>query len=162
MKMQQFYLSEGPAIDVLVESVKGEIVKVGLSLGKSRGMTFTFTENNPGLYSQIQRWAEGYVKGENRALPKLKIEHFGPFANQVIQAIAEMPIGSVMTYGELAALLGNPQASRAVGNACGRNQHLLFIPCHRIVAKGGRLGGFSGGDLEIKRRLLAFEASKNK
>jgi methylated-DNA-[protein]-cysteine S-methyltransferase len=60
------------------------------------------------------------------------------------------------TYGEIAEAIGSPGAARAVGSACGANPLPLFIPCHRAVAAGGKLGGFSGG-LGIKKKLLAWE-----
>lgn len=67
-----------------------------------------------------------------------------------------IPRGATMSYGEIAAKLNNPRASRAVGGACGANPIPLLVPCHRVLAANGRLGGFSGG-LDWKRRLLAIE-----
>ena len=61
-----------------------------------------------------------------------------------------------MTYGELAALAGRPAAARAVGAACGANPVPLIVPCHRVLAAGGGIGGFGGG-LELKRALLERE-----
>ena len=66
-----------------------------------------------------------------------------------------IPVGRVATYGDIAAAAGRPLASRAVGNimrACGARD----VPCHRVIAAGGRLGGF-GGNLELKRALLRAE-----
>jgi methylated-DNA-[protein]-cysteine S-methyltransferase len=78
------------------------------------------------------------------------------FQKQVWQAIGEIPAGKTITYGELAAAVGRPRASRAVANACGKNPLPLFIPCHRVVAANGKIGGFSAG-LPWKKLLLSAE-----
>ncbi|MCB1134775.1 MAG: MGMT family protein [Chlamydiia bacterium] len=79
-----------------------------------------------------------------------------PFTRQVLAALQKIPVGEAMSYGDLASLLGRPQASRAVGSACGRNPFPLLVPCHRILKKPNFLGGFSCG-LEFKRLLLEHE-----
>ncbi|MFO1048586.1 MAG: MGMT family protein [Geminicoccaceae bacterium] len=72
-----------------------------------------------------------------------------------------IPFGRVATYGEIAAALGQPAAGREVGAALGRNPIPLVIPCHRVVAAGGRLGGFSAAGGRItKRRLLEIERAR--
>jgi len=83
------------------------------------------------------------------------------FEDRVWQAIATIPAGAVRTYGDIAKLVRS--IPRAVGGACGRNPLPLIIPCHRVVAAGGALGGFMGGreqdPLAIKRWLLAHEGA---
>jgi O-6-methylguanine DNA methyltransferase len=78
------------------------------------------------------------------------------FTARVWRQIARIPYGEVRSYGRLAKALRRPQAARAVGQACGRNPLPLVIPCHRVVASDGSLGGFSAG-LETKQKLLALE-----
>lgn len=70
--------------------------------------------------------------------------------------LKRIPWGSARTYGEVARHAGRPGAARAVGGACGRNPAPIVIPCHRVLASGARLGGFSGG-LEVKKALLKIE-----
>ena len=79
-----------------------------------------------------------------------------PFSRRVLEATARVPYGEVVSYGSIAAAIGVPGSSRAVGNALGGNPVPILIPCHRIIAAGGRIGGFTGG-LRAKRRLLAVE-----
>lgn len=79
----------------------------------------------------------------------------GPFVRKTWERMRKIPWGKALTYGELAAALGSPSASRAVGQACARNELLLIVPCHRVVAEVG-LGGFACG-LEWKSALLALE-----
>lgn len=81
-----------------------------------------------------------------------------PFQRAVWHALLEIPYGQTRSYGDIARALGRPGAMRAVGSANGANSVPLIVPCHRVIAAGGRLGGFGGG-LELKRRLLAMEQS---
>ena len=78
------------------------------------------------------------------------------FQQRVWQALREIPPGETRSYGELAAALGNPNASRAVGGANGANRIAVLIPCHRVIAADGGLGGYAYGS-EIKRELLERE-----
>lgn len=81
-----------------------------------------------------------------------------PFQRRVWEALRAIPYGETRTYAEIAAAVGSPRASRAVGMACHRNPVLLFVPCHRVVAAGGRLGGFACGS-ETKQFLLSLEGN---
>ncbi|WP_304225342.1 methylated-DNA--[protein]-cysteine S-methyltransferase [Gracilinema caldarium] len=82
------------------------------------------------------------------------------FQRRVWEALREIPYGSTVTYGDLARSLGfSSGASRAVGSACGANPLPLLVPCHRVLAAGGRLGGYAGG-LWRKERLLAIEQAQ--
>jgi methylated-DNA-[protein]-cysteine S-methyltransferase len=78
------------------------------------------------------------------------------FQRQVWRQVQEIPYGSTISYAELARRAGNPRACRAVGGANGRNPIPIVIPCHRVIAADGTLGGFGGG-LRIKRMLLELE-----
>jgi methylated-DNA-[protein]-cysteine S-methyltransferase len=83
---------------------------------------------------------------------------FTDFQRRVYKETRAIPPGEVRTYGEIARAIGKPGASRAVGNALGRNPACIVIPCHRVVAANGDLGGFTGG-LRWKRALLRLEGS---
>ncbi len=93
---------------------------------------------------------------ESPELPPLDLSSGTAFQQRVWAALREVPAGKTRTYGEIALSLGQPGASRAVGAACGANPIPLLVPCHRVVAAGGKLGGFSGG-LSWKKLLLARE-----
>lgn len=80
-----------------------------------------------------------------------------PFQRRVWEQLRRIPYGQTRSYGELAAALGNPGASRAVGLANGRNPIGIIVPCHRVVGANGRLTGYGGG-LDRKKRLLDFES----
>ena len=78
------------------------------------------------------------------------------FTSRVLGATRNIPFGRLLSYGEVAERIGSPSASRAVGGALGRNPVPIIVPCHRVVAHGGGLGGFTGG-VETKRKLLHLE-----
>jgi len=98
-----------------------------------------------------------YFAGKVPHLPALDLQGTD-FQREVWRALVDIPWGEVRTYGELAASLGRPGAARAVGAANGQNPVAILVPCHRVVAAGGRLGGYGGG-LDVKRHLLAHEAA---
>jgi methylated-DNA-[protein]-cysteine S-methyltransferase len=90
----------------------------------------------------------------------LDLDRLTPFQVAVLQAARSIPSGSVRTYGQIAQAIGSPQASRAVGQALGRNPVPIVIPCHRVIASDGSLGGYSGGGgLQSKRFLLGLEGA---
>jgi len=78
------------------------------------------------------------------------------FGRLILEATAQIPFGSVSTYGKVAAEAGSPRAARAAGNALGANPLPIVVPCHRVLHAGGGLGGYTGG-LDRKRHLLAIE-----
>ena len=80
------------------------------------------------------------------------------FNRRVYEITRKIPYGDTRTYGAIATLLGEPHAARAVGKALGENPFPIVIPCHRVVAAGGKTGGFSArGGVGTKLRLLAIE-----
>lgn len=98
-----------------------------------------------------------YFAGAPPRLPPLVLRGTD-FELSVWRALLAIPFGETRTYGELAATLRRPGAARAVGQANHRNPVPILVPCHRVVAARGGLGGYGGG-LEVKRWLLAHEAS---
>jgi AraC family transcriptional regulator of adaptative response/methylated-DNA-[protein]-cysteine methyltransferase len=82
-----------------------------------------------------------------------------PFQQRVWQALREIPTGSRVTYTEMAARVGRPDAVRAVAGACAANRHAVVIPCHRVVGRNGSLTGYRWG-LARKQQLLALEARR--
>lgn len=95
---------------------------------------------------------------QGTALPTLLIDlgHGTPFQQEVWSALSRIPYGETRTYRQVAQDVGRPSSARAVGGACGRNLVPIFVPCHRVLASGGKLGGYSGGT-GIKEALLKRE-----
>ncbi len=100
---------------------------------------------------------EEYFAGSRRAFTVAldRSERRG-FRGEVLTALETVPYGETVSYGELAGMAGRPLASRAVGTAMATNPLPLVVPCHRVVAAGGRLGGYGPGP-ELKLQLLELE-----
>lgn len=103
--------------------------------------------------AQLTEWLAGRRRGFD--LP-LDLEGRTPFRRGVLEALLAVPHGTVVSYGELAGRVGRPGAARAVGGACAANPLLIVVPCHRVIAGDGGLGGFRAG-LPLKRWLLELE-----
>lgn len=104
---------------------------------------------------QIQEWCDG-----ERTEFTLELAPEGTeFQRQVWAEVARIPYGQTRTYGQIAAAIGNKDAARAVGAASGANPIPLIVPCHRVIASDGGLGGFAYGT-GVKSRLLAFESEQ--
>jgi methylated-DNA-[protein]-cysteine S-methyltransferase len=86
----------------------------------------------------------------------IDLEWATPFQRAVADALRTVARGTVVSYGELAALAGRPGAARAAGSFCAHNRFMLIVPCHRVVGAAG-LGGYGSAGLDTKRRLLALE-----
>jgi len=100
-----------------------------------------------------------YFAGERRAFDvRVDLSRVTPFQRRVLMAAAGVPAGKVVSYGEIARRIGQPGGSRAVGQALGSNPIPIVIPCHRIIAAGGKIGGYGGG-LVRKRKLLRLEGA---
>jgi methylated-DNA-[protein]-cysteine S-methyltransferase len=90
----------------------------------------------------------------------LDMDRVPPFHRRVYELARTIRPGETLTYGEVATRLGEPGAARAVGQALGQNPFAIVVPCHRVVAAGGKLGGFSAnGGVRTKLRLLAIEGA---
>lgn len=114
--------------------------------------------NHPVLSRAARQLAEYFAK--HRRVFDVPLDPVGTeFQLQAWLHLREIPYGETRTYGEQAAAMGRPTASRAVGAANGRNPLSVFVPCHRVIGANGSLTGFAGG-LEIKHFLLALEGEK--
>lgn len=113
-------------------------------------------ERWPGVSADVAREVEEYLGGSRKQF-SLPVHVVGsPFHIEIWEAVRRIPYGAVRSYSSIAAESGRPRAARAVGQAVGANRVLLLVPCHRVVASNGGLGGFGYG-LELKVHLLALE-----
>ncbi|KWT93558.1 methylated-DNA--[protein]-cysteine S-methyltransferase [Candidatus Magnetominusculus xianensis] len=98
-----------------------------------------------------------YFKGERFVFDAaINLGKISTFYTAVYRALREIPYGTVCSYKELAAMAGSPSAARAVGQAMSHNPIPIILPCHRVIASDGSLGGYTGG-ISIKKKLLALE-----
>lgn len=111
------------------------------------------------VLEEARRQLDAYFSGDLMAF-SLPLDPAGgtAFQRRVWHVLGTIPYGHLRTYGEVAAELGS--SARAIGGACGRNPLPILIPCHRIVASSGKLGGYSGLEgLDTKKRLLMLEGA---
>jgi methylated-DNA-[protein]-cysteine S-methyltransferase len=135
----------------LLVSLTGEAVS---------GIHFCGEEQVPldvALSGRVAEELASYFAGELRSftLP-VDLSGASAFTRLVLEATARVPYGETRTYGEIAAEIGMPGATQAVGNALGANPVPIVVPCHRVIRADGSMGWFTGGPA-IKRRLLAIE-----
>ncbi|MGW0861909.1 methylated-DNA--[protein]-cysteine S-methyltransferase [Streptomyces sp. NPDC002611] len=117
----------------------------------------TFGTRDDTLFAEVEEQLQAYFAGDLKDFT-VELRLTGtPFQRTVWEQLSRIPYGETRTYGQLAATLGTPTASRAVGLANGRNPVGIIVPCHRVVGASGSLTGYGGG-LDRKRRLLEFES----
>jgi AraC family transcriptional regulator of adaptative response/methylated-DNA-[protein]-cysteine methyltransferase len=124
---------------------------------KLRARGFTIIPGDNPIIQSITSELKSYFSGKLKQF-KTPYRVFGSgFQEAVWQALCAIPYGETMSYREEACALGRPKAFRAVANANGANQLAIIIPCHRVIASDGSLGGYGGG-LATKKWLLAHES----
>jgi O-6-methylguanine DNA methyltransferase len=119
----------------------------------------TAAEKQPAAVRKPSSQIREYLQGKRRSFhTRIDWRVMSPFQRRVLRAALRIPYGRVSTYGEIAAEIGNPRAARAVGRALGANPIPLVVPCHRVIAGSGALGGYSAaGGVRVKRKLLDLE-----
>lgn len=145
-------------------SSDGALVFLGLPYASGAGLHGFLTHYFPGAeraeardrHAELETELDEYFSGKRRTFSVPVALHGTEFQKRVWQELRAIPYGATCSYGELAARLQCPRAARAVGAANGANPLPLIIPCHRVVAAGGRIGGYGGG-IDLKKRLLAME-----
>ena len=110
----------------------------------------------PAALAEAKRQLEEYFAGERREFDLPQAAKGTEFQRRVWAELRRIPFGETISYGELAARVGKPTASRAVGAANGRNPLPVVVPCHRVIGSSGRLVGYGGG-LPTKQALLDLE-----
>ena len=110
---------------------------------------------------EVQRAIDGIVAllsghAQDLSFVQLDMTEIAPFNQRVYEVARTIPPGATLSYGEIASRLGDPAAARDVGAALGQNPFSIVVPCHRVIAAGGRLGGYGGSEV-LKRSLLVAE-----
>jgi O-6-methylguanine DNA methyltransferase len=130
--------------------------------GRSKFLRDDHQTPRRGVPAPIHRWHRAATAALKKILagrspgkfPPLDLSNGTTFQQKVWNALRKIPTGKTKSYGEIARAIGKPRAVRAVGGACGANPIPVLVPCHRVLAANGKIGGFSGG-LDWKRELLA-------
>ncbi len=111
---------------------------------------------DPAPFDAVRRQLDEYFTGDRRRFTLPLAPRGTAFQMKVWAALREIPYGRAVSYGEVARRIGSPRAVRGVGGANGRNPIAIVIPCHRVIAADGSLGGYGGG-VHRKRFLLGLE-----
>jgi O-6-methylguanine DNA methyltransferase len=118
------------------------------------------TDHEPSLLSNLAFKQVGeYLDGQRQIFAFPYELHGTDFQKKVWQALRQIPYGEIRTYKEIATVVGNPKASRAVGMANHKNPLMIVVPCHRVIGTNGKLIGYAGG-LDMKKALLELEHKK--
>jgi methylated-DNA-[protein]-cysteine S-methyltransferase len=121
------------------------------------GEVLTEADWNPKLRRKFQDFARGIPTDFSDV--RLDLGRTTAFRKRVIEAARKIRYGRTLAYGELAAKAGSPGAARAIGSVMATNHFPIIVPCHRVIASGGAIGGFSAPHgIELKKRLLNMEA----
>lgn len=145
---KSYYKSPIGILEIVCEN--NELISLKLVDKSSNSCTET------GFIKDIKHQLEQYFLGKR---PKfdIKINPKGTdFQKLVWNELQKIPYGKTKSYSEIAEIIGNKNAQRAVGSACNRNPIMIIIPCHRVISNNGKLGGFAYGD-EVKQKLLKIE-----
>ena len=156
-KLGRFRAVVGPRGLVSVELRPGSLAALAKRLERSLGVTIALDRDDRlPVLRQIGEYAAGKRRRFETALDWSLAQAHGAFPRRVLGELAKVRFGHTLSYGELARRAGSPGAARAVGGVMAKNPIPLVVPCHRVLAAGGKLGGFTGG-LGLKRALLELE-----
>jgi O-6-methylguanine DNA methyltransferase len=144
---------------LLVRFRRRELVEIRFVRGgKRREAARGLTGEERVFFRRLKRDFSDYFRGRKADFSDYRVrpERGTEFQRRVWSVLREIPYGQMQTYKWVAEQIGDPNAARAVGNACGANPLPIVQPCHRVIASDGSLGGFSAG-ISLKRRLLDLE-----
>lgn len=135
------------------------LLQISADQRKLRGVAFVTEraeEERPNFVTeQAVSQLKEYFAGQRQTFDLFFLYNGTDFQRRVWSKLSEIPYGKVVTYGQLAAAIGEPTAARAVANAVGQNPYLILLPCHRVVGSDN-LGGFTPG-IAVKKQLLSLE-----
>lgn len=148
---------QSPLGELLVVTEKGALVEIGFPSAARRFVPPAGRSAGGRLANRARRQLEEYFAGDRTEFDLPLAPRGTSFQHRVWRAVRDIPFGETISYGELADIVGNPRAARAVGAANKRNPLPIVIPCHRVIGSSGLLTGFAGG-LPTKQALLDHES----
>jgi methylated-DNA-[protein]-cysteine S-methyltransferase len=160
MRLMHYWYLASPIGPLLIAGNEAAVHSIAFPKnGKARPPDRDWSKGKRGAVAEAVRQLGEYFDGCRKEFELPLALEGTAFQRAVWQRLREIPYGQTISYGELARRVGNPKASRAVGSANGANPIPIVIPCHRVIAADGKLGGFGGG-LPVKKALLALEAKQ--
>jgi len=156
--MKYFYLYSFKFCDLYIAEEKNAIC--GVSTEKNKFLHDEFEKRDTLIIKEAAKQLGEYFNGKRKNFDLPLALHGTDFQEKIWKALQLIPFGKTCSYGELAAVIGNPKASRAAGMANNRNPIMIIVPCHRVIGSDGSLTGYAGG-LELKKNLLELEANNS-
>jgi methylated-DNA-[protein]-cysteine S-methyltransferase len=153
----QFFSYETEIGVITISEHDGKIVNLYFPSSCPHGINDVIKESK--VHKEAHAQLEAYFKGKLREFSLPIAPEGTEFQKSVWKALCDIPYGTTASYKEIAAVVNNPNAYRAVGNANNKNPIPIIIPCHRVIASDGKLAGYGGG-ISIKEKLLKFEGVK--
>lgn len=156
-QIEKFYKKiKSPIGSLVLISDKSALICIEFGKEKAENFPNKPTKNNHPILLKTEKQLKEYFAGNRKEFDiPLKLQGTD-FQKKVWQELTKIPFGKTISYQKLAEKMGNKNKTRAVGNANGKNPIPIIIPCHRVIEKNGKLGGFGGG-LHIKQFLLELE-----
>ncbi|MFI0502890.1 methylated-DNA--[protein]-cysteine S-methyltransferase [Streptomyces albogriseolus] len=154
--MRQHTVTDSPYGPLTLVADDGVLCGLYMTGQRHRPPEETFGALDDSPFTGTKEQLAAYFAGDLKEFTVPLRLHGTPFQLRVWEQLRRIPYGETRTYGQLADLLGNSRASRAVGLANGRNPVGVIVPCHRVIGSTGALTGYGGG-LERKQRLLDLE-----
>lgn len=151
-----FTVMESPLGKILLAGQTQGLTQVAFQGGKNPLLPGADWRRDDAVWATAVAQLTAYFAGELHTFTLPLAPQGTPFQQQVWAYLQTIPYGRTTTYGTIATALGNPNSSRAVGAANGRNPIAIIVPCHRVVGSNGKLTGYAGG-LPIKEALLGLE-----
>lgn len=159
----EFSIRESSLGNLILVAREGKLIELdvsplgGLEIGKGIRARHRNSVESDRPFRMLHVMLDRYLRGQKVDFDmEVDISGESEFTRRVLTELMKVPYGQLVSYGMLARKLGYKSASRAVGQAVGRNPIPIVIPCHRVIREDGTIGGFSMG-LKIKERLLALE-----
>ena len=153
-QLEESIIVESPLGVLTVKAQDGYVSSIGLAQEGSDGGSTKSADSE--VLRNAARELNEYFAGKRTEFKFPMRAEGTPFQQKVWQALREIPFGQTRAYGEIAGLIGQAKASRAVGMACNRNPIMIAVPCHRVVGAKGALVGYAYGT-DTKQRLLSLE-----
>ena len=151
-----FFEIESPIGKLLLVGTDAALTHIGFQSGPRPMSVDPRWKESEAPFADIRLQLDRYFVGKLREFTVPLAAEGTAFQSEVWRALREIPYGETTSYGELAARIGNPKASRAVGAANGKNPIPIVVPCHRVIGRTGSMTGFGGG-IPIKEALLTLE-----
>jgi methylated-DNA-[protein]-cysteine S-methyltransferase len=153
--MKYFYIYSYKFCNLFIAEESEAICGISFCTGKEKNYK-DFERCETLLIKKAAEQLNEYFDGKLKVFDLPLVLHGTDFQVKVWKALQKIPYGKTSSYGEIAAIIGNPKASRAVGMANNRNPISIIVPCHRVIGHNGSLTGYAGG-LKLKQQLLELE-----